>query len=83
MLICIFFTHGKNDQYYNSGITYICKDFSLLSKNQRSSNQLDCVFCGAKRKPPSLLKLIANETKLEKLSLSPTEIPATLVGLAR
>ena len=31
--------------------------------------------------PP--LKLIANETKLEKLSLSPTEIPATLVGLAR
>ena len=59
----------KNDQYYNSGITYMCKDFSLLSKNQRSSNQLDCVFCGAKRKPPSLLKLIANETKLEKLSL--------------
>ena len=31
--------------------------------------------------PP--LKLIANETKLEKLSLSPTEIPAPLVGLAR
>ena len=62
------FHSWKNTTTYYSGIICV-KIFGLLSKNQRSSNQLDCVFCGAKRKPPSLLKLIANETKLEKLSL--------------